>query len=63
MPTRRDMMAGSAAFAAVSFVRARLAWVEAAFSAVATQTGQLVFTWTDQTCVATTERRQPTVSG
>jgi sulfur-oxidizing protein SoxY len=40
MPTRRDMMAGSAAFAAASFVRARLAWAENRLeSAVRKRTG------------------------
>jgi sulfur-oxidizing protein SoxZ len=33
------------------------------FSTVATESGELVFTWTDQKGVATVERKQLTVSG
>jgi sulfur-oxidizing protein SoxZ len=33
------------------------------FSTVATETGELVFTWTDQKGAATVERKQITVTG
>ena len=33
------------------------------FSVVASETGELVFTWTDQNGVATTEKKQLTVTG
>ena len=33
------------------------------FSTVATETGELIFTWTDQHGVATVDRKQLTVSG